>query len=260
MTNEHKTGARKDEHTDQRMRLAPSHHPHVQGNDLAIHTTGLPQTHHSGALASFFVLGLGESAHWTALALMACLRERGYRITALMPLARDAQWQQGRWRSERVSQLQAASSFHFPASALCTAPMPDPAGSGALVLHTEAVEDSLAVLSTWADVVVVDGEGDPDAVLVPGITLGDVAQALGLPVVVVCEDHAAAVEDSCELVSRCCQRGIRVAGWVLVGSHGMACSEGIPLLGAIPLKAMRDPAVAARHVDVQRLMDVLRLA
>ena len=227
---------------------------------MAIHTAGSPEIYNAAVPTSFFVLGLGESAHWTSLALMACLRGEGFRITGLMPLAHDAQWQQGRWRSERVSQLQAASSFNFPASALCTAPMPDPAGDGALNMHAESVEDSFAALATWADVVIIDGEGGPDALLAPGITLGDVAQTLGLPVIVACDDDDAALQASCELVSRCRERGIRVAGWVLVGSHSLACAAGIPRLGRIPLDAMREPALAARHVDAQRLVDVLRQA
>lgn len=227
---------------------------------MAIHTAGSPEICTAAVPTSFFVLGLGESTHWTSLALMECLRGEGFRITALMPLAHDAQWQHGRWRSERVSQLQAASSFGFPVSALCTAPMPDPDGEGTLAIHPEAVVDSYAALATWADVVVIDGEGDPDALLAPGVTLSDVAQTLGLPVIMVCEDNDAALQASCELVSRCRARGIRVAGWVLVGAHPLACAAGIPRVCTIPLEAIRDPAAAAQHVDAQRLVDVLRPA
>lgn len=201
---------------------------------MAIHTAGLPEPFAAAAPASFFVLGMGEGVHSISLALMACLRGAGFRITGLMPLAHDAQWQQGRWRSERVLQLRAASSFDFPASALCTAPTPDPAGGARLTMHLEAVADSYAALATWADIVVIDGEGDPDASLAPGVTLGDMAQTLGLPVILVCEDNEVALQAACELVLRCRARGIQVVGWVQAGERPLACAAGIPRIGAIP--------------------------
>lgn len=60
-------------------------------------------------------------------------------------------------------------------------------------MHPEAVVDSYAALATWADVVVVGGEGDPDASLAPGVTLRGLAQTLGLPLMLVYEYNDACV-------------------------------------------------------------------
>src|SRR5690606_28645440 len=139
------------------------------------------------------------------------------------------------------------------ASALCTAPTPDPAGGATLTMHLEAVADSYAALATWADVVVIDGEGDPDAALAQGVTLGDMAQTLGLPVILVCEDSEVALRAACDLVLRCRGRGIQVVGWVQVGERPLTCAAGIPRFGVIPREALCHPAMAARHLDARRL-------
>lgn len=216
------------------------------------------QTVAEPAPASFCVLGMAESVHWVSLALMRAVRAQGFRTTGLMPVARDAQWRHGRWHSARVARLQAASSFDFPASALCTAPVPDPAVTAAPPrFDPEAVAESYAALATWTDVVVVDGVGDPDAALAPGFTLADLAQSLGLPVIVVCEDDAAALQASCALVKRCRARGLRVAGWVQVGQCPQACAAGIPRLGVLPRDDLQQPGVAACHVDAARLIEAL---
>jgi dethiobiotin synthetase len=208
---------------------------------------------------SFFVLGEGECAHWAALALMACLREQGLRIAALMPLARDAQWRQGRWHSERVAQLQAASSFAFPATALCPWPQPDPSQGAAAQRHPpnpDELADSFAVLATWADLVVVDGAGDPEESLAPGLAIDDMVQALGLPVVVACENSDNARRQAKAAVTRCRERGIPVIGWVAAGEP-LNCTLSAPCLGQIPAEELHDPARASRRIDASHLLGVL---
>lgn len=208
------------------------------------------------APVSFCVLGFGDAVHWASLALMECLRTRGYRITGLLPLAGDAQWRQGRWRSDRVAQLQGASSFAFPASALCTAAQPELRDQPDGEVDVEAVVDSHAVLATWVDVVVVDALGDPDGGPTPN--MGDVAQALGLPVVIACEGSEQGLQKACGLVSHLRARGLRVVAWVQSGPQPMACAAGIPCVGAIPPGDLHEPVRAARHVDVMRLLCALQ--
>lgn len=206
------------------------------------------------APVSFCVMGLGEEVHWVSLALMKSLHARGYRITGLLPLAHDAKWRQGHWRSEQVVQLQDASSFRFPISALCTAPQPDPQGRALPQMDAASVADSYAVLATWADVVVVDGLADPDDLLAPGLNMSDVAQVLGLPVIIACGDSEAALQESCQLVSRLRGRGLDVVAWVQTGSRSLACAAGIPCVGAVPCEVLYAPARAAQHMDVDRLL------
>ena len=208
---------------------------------------------------SFFVLGEGECAHWAALALMACLREQGLRIAALMPLARDAQWRQGRWHSERVAQLQAASSFAFPATALCPWPQPDPSQGATALRHSpnpDELADSFAALATWADLVVVDGAGDPDESLAPGLAIDDMVKALDLPVVVACENNEDSRRQAKAAMLRCRERGIPVIGWVVAGEPP-PCASSVPCLGQIPADELRDPARASRRIDARHLLGVL---
>lgn len=207
---------------------------------------------------SFCVLGFGDTVHWASLAMMECLRTQGYRITGLLPLAGDAQWRQGRWRSDRVMQLQGASSFAFPATVLCTVARTEPRDQTACAVDVEAVVDNHAVLATWVDIVVVDALGDPDGGETPN--MGDVAQALGLPVVIACEASEQGLQEACRLVSRLRARRLAVVAWVQSGIQPMACAAGIPCVGAIPSEDLHAPVRAARHVDGMRLLCALQVS
>jgi hypothetical protein len=187
---------------------------------------------------------------------MECLRQNGYRIAGLLPLAVDTQWRQGRWCSDRVTQLQGASSFAFPASALCTTAQTELRDQPACAFDLGAVVDSHAVLATWVDIVVVDALGDPDGGPTPN--MGDVAQTLGLPVVIACEDSEQGQRNAFRLVSRLRVRRLHVVAWVRSGLQPMACAAGLPCVGAIPPEDLRKPVRAARHLDVMRLMCALQ--
>lgn len=215
----------------------------------------LPSPTTGDAPASFCVLGFGLEVHWVSLALMHVLRNEGYRVTGMIPLADDAQWSQGRWRSERVTQLQDASSFAFPASALCAGALPDPQVREGCAVDAEAVTDSFAALATWVDLVVVDALGNPDGSSAPD--MGDVAQVLGLPVIIACNDSDQSLQDACRLVARLRKRPLNVVGWVQSGLRPMACAAGLSCVAAIPADDLQDPRRAVRHVDAARLLQVL---
>lgn len=240
-------------------RLAALFHLSSRDPDLVKTSARWPGPADGVAPVSFCVLGFGDVVHWASLALMESLRARGYRTTGLLPLAGDAQWRHGRWRSERVAQLQRASSYAFPASALCTTALPEPHDAPAGAVDVEAVVDSHAVLATWVDIVVVDALGDPDGD--PAPNMGDVAQALGLPVVIACADGEGGdggLQQACQFVSRLRARGLRVAAWVQSARQPLACVAGIPCVGAIPPGELHEPVRAARHVDVTRLLGALQ--
>lgn len=170
-------------------------------------------------------------------------------------------WHLGRWRSERVIELQGAGSFGFLVSALCPSAQRGPAERVAPWLDIEALVDSFSILSTWVDLVVVNALGAPDRQREGGTGgasgMAGVAQALDLPVVIACEDGQRGLHDACHLVARLRARGLRIVAWVQSGGPPMACATGLSCLGAIPSDALRDPAQAARHVDVARLLALL---
>lgn len=217
--------------------------------------------------ASFCVLGLGDEVHWTSLALMHGLRSQGFRVAGLLPQADDVQWHRGRWRSERVLQLQEAGSFAFPVSALCPTVQGGSPGVPPPLLDIEAVVDAGSVLGTWADLVVVDALGTPDTGLAKhragrpvrpeAADMADVALAMDWPVVVACDDSGQGLHDACQLVTRLRDRGLRVVAWIQAGLTPMACAAGLVCVGAIPRTELREPVQAARHVDLVRLLDVL---
>jgi len=210
---------------------------------------------HVEAPTSFCVLGFGQEVHWTSLALMHALRNWGYLVTGMIPRADDARWSEGRWRSERVAQLQRASSFAFPASAVCALNRTLEPQVDVSPFDAEALVDSFRALATWADMVVVDALGNPDGSA--GLNTRDVAQALGLPVIIACDDSQQGLESACGLVKSLRRRQLRVTGWVQYGIRPMACAAGVTCIAAIPSGDMQDPLRAARHVNTRSLLDVL---
>ncbi len=212
-----------------------------------------------GGSGSLVVLGASETVHWVSLAVMHSLRAWGCRVTGLMPLARDAQWQGRQWRSARVEQLKEASSIAFPVPALCGVPQPHAADVLLPELFTEAVVDSYAVLSTWADVVVVDGVGPPQEPLAPGLNMVGVAQALNLPVLIACDNSEEGLTASCELVRHLRDLNLRLLGWVQAGQRRLPCSAGIECMGAVPESDLEQPQRAFRYIDAPGLMAALGL-
>lgn len=214
-----------------------------------------PKTRASSS--SLVVLGTTETAHWVSLAAMHALRQQGCRVTGFMPLAHDALWHEGRWRSASLEQLQAASSFAFPTSALCCAPPAPVADAPVSVLQRETVVDSYTTLATWADVVVVDGVGAPGALLAPDLSMIGVAQALDLPVLIACDDSDEGLMHTCALVRQLRGLRLRLLGWVQAGQRRLACAAGMACLGTIAPCDLRAPLRAARQVHAQGLMHAL---
>lgn len=210
---------------------------------------------HAEVPPSFCVLGFGQEVHWASLALIHALRNGGYRVTGMMPIADDARWSEGRWRSERVAQLQRASSFAFPPSAVCALNRSLEPQADDPPFDAEALVDSFRVLATWADMVVVDALGNPDGSA--GLNTSDVAQALGLPIIIACDDSQLGLESACELVKSLRRRQLKVTGWVQSGIRPMACAAGVTCIAAIPSVDMPDPVRASDYVNIRSLLDVL---
>lgn len=218
-------------------------------------TKGSSDLAHAEAPSSFCVLGFGQEVHWTSLALMHALRNWGYRVTGMIPMADDARWSEGRWHSERVSELQHASSFAFPASAVCALSRSLEPRWDNSAFDAEGLVDSFSALATWTDLVVVDALGNPEGST--GLDTCDVARVLGLPVIIACDDSRAGLENACGLVKSLRKRQLKVVGWVQSGIEPIACAAGMTCIAAIPSGDMQDPLRAARHVNTPSLLNIL---
>ena len=190
---------------------------------------------------AFFVTGTDTGVGKTRVscALIHALRQAGHaRVVGMKPVAAGCDWvagadgHPGHWLNEDVAALRAASSLAVPPAFDNPYAMPDPlsphiaARRDGQRIDLSHIEASFHALRQHADAVVVEGAGgfivplcepapaDATAGDDGWATSADLAQRLGLPVVLVvglrlgCLNHALLTQEAI------LARGLRLAGWV----------------------------------------------
>jgi dethiobiotin synthetase len=186
---------------------------------------------------AYFVTGTDTGVGKTraSCALLRALAEqlgpqlgRPAKVVGMKPVAAGCDWVDGQWLNEDVVQLRAASTLQVPPAFDNPYALPDPmsphiaarmAGQRIDLGHIEA---SFHALRAQADAVVVEGAGGFIVPLHEGadgaqggdVNSADLAQALGLPIVMVvglrlgCLNHALLTQEA--ILSR----GLTLAGWI----------------------------------------------
>jgi len=163
--------------------------------------------------------GVGKSR--ASAALLHALRARHPRCVGMKPVAAGAEPDaSGQLQNDDTLALRAASNVAVPPEldnpVLLADPM-SPHIAAARAGRTIAIEPIVAAyraLAEHADAVVVEGAGGFLVPLTPRLTGGDLAAALGLPVILVvglrlgCLNHALLTRDAIAA------RGLRLVGWI----------------------------------------------
>jgi len=233
-----------------------------------------PRAALSRSPGSCFVSGMApdDGEPLAVLALVHALRALGLTVTAMTPLVADATHHAGRWMSPSLDRLSRAGSFGLPAAALSPYVLPRAATPAQAVAqagaHVEAraVAETYQVLSTWADVVVVEGVGGLDERLGPSLAVHGVAAHLDLPLVLALRPDPGAPKRAERALALAHEHRMRIAGWVATGvtpdGEGMLSllreRLQMPLLGLLPMDA-RDGAQAAAHLDGRALCRALEV-
>jgi dethiobiotin synthase len=169
-----------------------------------------------------FVIGTdtGVGKTLVAAALLHALTKRHSRVVGMKPVAAGQVRVGGSWVSEDAQALRAASTVAVPPELDNPILLPDPlsphiaaerAGVRVDIAHLVRCYRELALR---ADAVVVEGAGGFHVPLSDNETGADLAQALGLPMVLVvglrlgCLNHAALTAEAVRA------RGLTLAGWV----------------------------------------------
>lgn len=209
---------------------------------------------------SLFVTGTdtGVGKTLASAGLLHALARHHARVVGMKPVAAGTERMAGQDVNEDVIALRAASTCRVPPELDNPVLLPDPvsphiaaarAGTRIDITHLVACQRRLAQL---ADAVVVEGAGGFLVPLSDSETGADLAQALGLPVLLVvglrlgCLNHALL---SAEVIRA---RGLTLAGWVAnhVDAAMLAQEDNIaflgqklqaPLLATIPHQAAPDP-------------------
>ncbi len=220
----------------------------------------MPVTDARPQALSIFVTGTdtGVGKTLVSTALLHALAKRHARVVGMKPVAAGTELINGVQANEDVIALRAAATCSVPPELDNPILLSDPvsphiaaarAGVQIDIAHLVACQRALAAL---ADAVVVEGAGGFLVPLSQTETGADLAQALGLPVLLVvglrlgCLNHALLTAEAIRA------RGLTLAGWVAnhMDASMLAQQDNIaflrhklqaPLLAAIPHQSTPDP-------------------
>ena len=220
----------------------------------------MPVTDARPKALSIFVTGTDTGVGKTLVStgLLHALAKRHARVVGMKPVAAGTELINGVQANEDVLALRAASNCPVPPELDNPVLLPDPvsphiaaarAGVQIDIAHLVACQRALTAL---ADAVVVEGAGGFLVPLSAIETGADLAQALGLPVLLVvglrlgCLNHALLTAEAIRA------RGLTLAGWVAnhVDASMLAQEDNIaflrqklqaPLLATIPYQSTPDP-------------------
>jgi dethiobiotin synthetase len=211
--------------------------------------------------------GVGKT--FVSATLLHAMARTHARVLGMKPVAAGLIKHEGRWVSEDVLALRAASTVAVPEDADQPVALPEPlsphlaaARAGRRVTVAELLQ-AQARLVPLADAMVVEGAGGWRVPISADETLADFARALGAPVLLVvglrlgCLNHALL---SAEAIVR---DGLPLLGWVanrvdpaMAGADDnldylrrqLAARFGAPLLADLPWSAAPDARQAAAHL------------
>ena len=145
----------------------------------------------SPAPSACFVSGLhpDDGEHLASLALIHALRAQRLDVAAMTPLAPGGELGREGRASPQLRRLAQAGTVTWPISALCPYRLPmantpaEAARLAGVTVDPEVVMDTLQVLSTWTDIVIVQGAGGLATPIGPDMTVQHLAARLRLPLI-----------------------------------------------------------------------------
>jgi dethiobiotin synthetase len=206
----------------------------------------------------------------TSSALLHALVQTGVRACGMKPVAAGAVQKDGVWHNDDADALAAAGNVAMLSSLTTPYMLQEAAAPHVAADLEDIIIEPVPILAAYTeiaaacDAVVVEGVGGFRVPFSEGFDSADLAQQLGLPVVLVvglrlgCINHALL---TCEAIAA---RGLVLVGWVAneIDPAMRFADENIealllnipaPLLGRIPRLAQPSAAAAAKHLNFSGL-------
>jgi len=224
------------------------------------------------AARAYFVTGTDTEIGKTLIssALLHALATTGVRAAGMKPVAAGLELRDGLWCNEDVERIAAAANVVLPQQLATPYLLREPA-SPHIAAALEGVRIEVAHIrqcyeqvASQADAVVVEGVGGFCVPLSEQENTADLAQQLGLPVIMVVGLRLGCINHACLTAEAIAARGLTLAGWVanLVDPHMRHVDANVqtlirhlpaPLLGRVPTLPAATAAAAAAHLDCSRL-------
>lgn len=224
------------------------------------------------ASQAYFVTGTDTEIGKTLIsaALLHAFARRGLSTAGVKSVAAGAAPRAGRWINQDVELLSQASSVVLPPELRCpyvlhqpTAPHIAAAEEG-IALDLEVIRAGCIEVAQRADAMIVEGVGGFRVPLNDTLDTADLAQRLGLPIILVigirlgCINHALLTAEA--IAARC----LRLAGWVAnhidpamrytdATIEALAARLPAPLLGRVPHLPHPDAATASGYLNLAPL-------
>jgi dethiobiotin synthetase len=214
---------------------------------------------------SCFVTGTDTEIGKTLVsaALLHILAQRGVQVAAMKPIAAGTAWRDGAWHNDDVDMLAAEVTVPLPQALTTPYLLQTPAAphiAAALehvVIDPSHIQACFQKVSAKAQAVIVEGVGGFRVPLTDSHDTADMAQQLGLPVILVVGLRLGCISHALLTVEAIQARGLELMGWVAntVDAQMGCMAENIqalqqripaPLLAHIP-RLEHPTAAAAAH-------------
>lgn len=221
---------------------------------------------------AFFIAGTDTGVGKTLItsALVHRYAQNGVRSVGMKPVAAGCEWQDGRLLSEDVVQLVAASNVAADLDLInpyAFAPPIAPhiaAEKEGVSIELPVIRQAYDALQAEVDSVMVEGVGGFCVPLGADIDTADLAQALGLPVLLVVGMRLGCINHTLLTAEAIQARGLILAGWVAncIDPEMAALDDNIaalrqrlpaPCLGIVPALGAADFRLAATYLQLDQL-------
>ena len=229
---------------------------------------------------AYFVTGTDTEIGKTLVscALVYAMAQRGWKSVGMKPVAAGTTQQNGVLCNDDVEALKAASNFDWSNEALALAAKAvNPylfnlpvaphiaAQKEEQEIKLDVILDSYHLLHDLADAIIVEGVGGFRVPLNANVDSADMAQQLGLPVIMVVGMRLGCINHALLTAEVIAARGLHLAGWVancaqkemtFLQENCQAIRERLnaPLLGCIPYLEAPTLEKAASYLDLTLLI------
>lgn len=171
---------------------------------------------------AYFVTGTDTDVGKTHVAcqLIQQFVAQGLKVIGMKPIAAGCELVDGVWVNEDVQKLTAASNVTAPAELInpyCYKEYIAPhiaAEKAGETIEIDKILNAFNQLNTMADVVIVEGAGGFLVPLDSQVGMADLAEALGIPVILVVGMRLGCINHSLLTVESIKARGLSLHGWV----------------------------------------------
>lgn len=223
---------------------------------------------------AYFVTGTDTEIGKTLIssAMLYALGQRGVRAAGMKPVAAGAELRDGAWHNEDVDALIAAANVALPTDLISPYLLRDAAAphiaaaQEGVMIDLSRIRDCYDRVAAAADAVVVEGVGGFRVPLNDHHDTADLAQQLGLPVILVVGMRLGCLNHALLTAEAIAARGLQLAGWVgnvvdpamrygMDNIDALAARLPAPMLGCVPRLPAALPSAAADHLDFSSLPD-----